>query len=294
MVLVEVVIDVSLVTRLIAAQFPEWAHLPISVVANSGWDNRTFHLGEEMLVRMPSGEHYAKAVAKEQRWLPRLAPYLPRPIPQPLALGKPGPGYPWPWSIYGWLEGEIATRNSTPNLVAFAEDLAEFLLALQQVETTDGPTRKMRGGSLELWREQAETAIDLLADQIDTQTAIEIWQLALDAPFEEKPVWYHGDVAAGNLLVQDGALSAVIDFGGLGVGDPGCDMAIAWTFLEPQSRQAFRERLGVSHAVWNRGRGWVLWKGMIVMADMIQTNAIEAASAGYAVEQLISDHRANG
>lgn len=287
----EVIIDVALVTKLIAAQFPQWSHLRVSAVANSGWDNRTFHLGDAMLVRLPSGEHYARAVSKEQTWLPKLAPHLPLPIPQPLALGHPGSGYPWPWSIYGWLEGEYARHDNLPKLEPFAADLANFLLALRQVDPTGGPTRTMRGGSLELWREQAETALELLRDRIDVEAASEIWQLAVAAPFEDAPVWYHGDVAAGNLLVQNGSLCAVIDFGGLGVGDPACDMVIAWTFLDPASREVFRQQLGVSDAIWNRGRGWALWKAMIVLAELIQTNVIEAASAQYAVDQLIGDVR---
>ena len=287
----QVIIDVPCVSQLIADQFPQWAHLPISAVANSGWDNRTFHLGGEMLVRLPSGAHYANAVAKEQAWLPKLAPQLPLPIPQPLALGQPGPGYPWPWSIYGWLDGEHATRDNVPNLASFAVELADFLVALQQLDTTGGPTRTMRGGSLERWSEQAEAALGLLNDRLDVEAATQIWQLALAAPFDEQPVWYHGDVAAGNLLVRNGSLCAVIDFGGLGVGDPACDMVIAWTFLEPASRRVFRHHLGISDAIWNRGRGWALWKAMIVLAELIETNAIEAASAQYAVDQLIGDFR---
>ena len=109
-----------------------------------------------------------------------------------------------------------------------------------------------------------------------------------------KSVWFHGDVAAGNLLINEGELSAVIDFGGLAVGDPACDMVIAWTFLEQSSRRAFRERLNVSDAVWNRGRGWALWKAMIVQAEIIETNAIEAASSQYAIDQLIEEYLAGG
>ncbi len=288
---VEVMIDVALVTKLIATQFPQWSDLPVSAVANSGWDNRTFHLGDAMLVRLPSGEHYARAVAKEQAWLPKLAPHLPLPIPQPLALGKPDSGYPWPWSIYGWIEGEIAQHNNLPNLDLFAAQLADFLLALRQVDPAGGPTRTMRGGSLELWQGQTEAALEVLKDRIDVEAASETWRLALQAPFEDPPVWYHGDVAAGNLLVHNGSLCGVIDFGGLGVGDPACDMAIAWTFLDPSSRAVFRQALKVSDAIWDRGRGWALWKAMIVLAELVQTNAIEAGSAQYALDQLIADVR---
>jgi aminoglycoside phosphotransferase (APT) family kinase protein len=147
---------------------------------------------------------------------------------------------------------------------------------------------------LDMWKTQAEAAFEALSGKMDVRAAADIWELALSAPFEDDPVWYHGDVAAGNLLTQNGELSAVIDFGGLGVGDPACDMTIAWTLLEPSSRRVFRERLGVSDAVWNRGRGWALWKGMIVVAKIIETNSIEASSSQYAVDQLIDDYLTNG
>ncbi|MBL4680995.1 MAG: aminoglycoside phosphotransferase family protein [Pseudomonadales bacterium] len=290
----DVQIDVPLVTRLVASQFPQWAHLQVSPVRLSGWDNRTFHLGTEMSVRLPSGKHYAKAVAKEQLWLPQLAPHLPLPIPEPLAMGDPNDDYPWQWSIYRWLEGEIATRDNIKDINNFACDLADFLLALQTIDCSGGPTRKLRGGSLELWRGQAEAALEALSEKIDIEAATGIWELALDASFEAEALWYHGDVAAGNLLVQNGVLNAVIDFGGLGVGDPACDMTIAWTLLAPSSRRAFKERMAVSDAIWNRGRGWALWKGMIVVAKIIDTNAIELASSQYAIDQLIEDFIVNG
>lgn len=289
-------IDVQLVRRLIASQFPEWDDLPVSPVQLSGWDNRTFHLGSEMSVRLPSAELYASAVAREQEWLPKLAPYLPLPIPKPIAMGQPGEGYPWHWSIYRWLPGDVATRERVVDLDQLGADVANFLRALQSIDTTKGPTRKLRGGSLERWRPQAETALAQLSDsgRIDGETARSVWQSAIQAPLEASPVWYHGDVAAGNLLVKDGKLSAVIDFGGLGVGDPACDLTIAWTLLEPSSRQVFRDQLSVSDAIWNRARGWALWKGMIVQSGLIETNAIEEASSQYAIDQLIGDQLRSG
>lgn len=284
-------IDVTLVERLVESQFPQWAQLSIRPVKLSGWDNRTFHLGDTMSVRLPSAEMYSSAVQIEQHWLPRLAPKLPLPIPKPVALGQPGEGYPWQWSIYQWLPGEVAARDTLADLDDLAADLACFLKALQHIDPTGGPIRGLRGGSLELWRSQAEDALaKLTASQtINTDAATEIWQTAIAAPMEEEPVWYHGDVAAGNLLIEDGKLSAVIDFGGVGVGDPACDMTIAWTLLDSRSRQVFREAMGVSDAIWNRGRGWALWKAMIVVSGLINTNAIEAASSQYALDQLIAD-----
>lgn len=285
-------IDVSLVEQLIATQFPRWAELPTRPVKLSGWDNRTFHLGDEMSVRLPSAEMYASAVQIEQEWLPMLAPHLPLPIPKLVAIGRPGEGYPWHWSIYRWLPGEIAKRESGTDLQALAVDLARFLKALQRIDPAGGPKRKLRGGSLELWKPQAEEAMAVLtaSGAINAAAATEIWHTAITAPINDDPVWYHGDVAAGNLLIEDGKLSAVIDFGGLGVGDPACDMTIAWTLMDAPCRRTFRKEIGVSDAVWDRARGWALWKGMIVVSGLIDTNAIEAASSKYAIDQLIADH----
>ena len=247
-----------------------------------------------MSVRLPSGQHYAKAVIREQTWLPKLAHKLPLPIPQPLGMGQPNNKYPWHWSVYRWLEGDVVTLDNVTSLDSFAKDLAGFLLVLQNIDTDGGPVRKLRGDSLGLWNQQTEAALKALAGKIDIKAATDIWAQAIEAPFEADPVWYHGDVAAGNLLVNNGELNAVIDFGGLGVGDPACDMTIAWTLLDSSSRQVFRENLGVSDSIWNRGRGWALWKAMIVTANIIETNAIEAGSAQYAIDQLIVDYLGNG
>jgi len=291
-------INAELVSQLISSQFPQWARLPITPVKLSGWDNRTFHLGDEMSVRLPSAAHYAKAIQKEQTWLPRLATSLPRPIPEPLAMGQPEASFPWHWSIYRWLPGDVATHGNVDDLPQFAEDLADFLLALQSIESHGGPVRTLRGGSLEMYADQTEAAMAALNGRIDVAAAELIWRAAVETSIRpasgQNGVWYHGDVAAGNLLVRDGRLAAVIDFGGLGVGDPACDLSIAWTFLDPPSRAVFRGRLGLSMSLWNRGRGWALWKAMIVFAGLIETNAIEAASAEYALTQLIDDFHANG
>jgi aminoglycoside phosphotransferase (APT) family kinase protein len=153
-------IDPGVVERLVAAQFPQWAHLPVAPVEPGGWDNRTFRLGAEKTVRLPSASHYAGAVDREQRWLPKLAPRLPLPVPQPLAMGRPTAEFPWNWSVYNWLEGETATAERVGDMDRFAAHLAGFLRALQTVDTAGGPTRKLRGGSLSIWDERARTAID--------------------------------------------------------------------------------------------------------------------------------------
>lgn len=257
----------ALVRRLVAAQFPQWSGLPVTRIELDGWDNATFRLGRQMSVRLPSGDAYTAQVDKEHRWLPALAPQLPLPIPQPLAKGAPGQGFPRPWSIYRWLEGELPTIDRIGDLERFATDLARFLDALYRVDATDGPPAgahsHFRGGPLTTLDAQTRGAIAALDGQIDAAAALKVWETALEARFGGTPVWVHGDVAATNLLVADGELCAVIDFGCSAVGDPACDVPIAWTLFSGESRRAFRKVLGVDDATWERGRGWALWKALI-------------------------------
>ncbi len=290
----EVDIDVSLVRRLVAAQFPQWADLPVKPAEFGGWDNRTFHLGEHMTVRLPSGPWYALQVEKEQRWLPRLAPHLPLPIPVPLAKGAPAEGYPWQWSVYRWLEGEPATAERITDLRQFAMALAEFLIALQRIDPSGGPPpgrhNFFRGGPLAVYDDETRQAMAALDGRIDTDAASAVWEAALKATWHGPPVWFHGDVAWGNLLVKGGHLSAVIDFGTSGVGDSSCDLAIAWTLFGGESREAFRAALGLDGATWARGRGWTLWKALITLAEHIDTNPLKAGKARRVIDEVLADH----
>lgn len=286
-------IDTVLVRRLVDTQFPQWRHLPISPVAFGGWDNRTFHLGTEMTVRLPSAAPYSLQVKKEHRWLPRLAPLLPLPIPTPLAMGAPAEGYPWHWSVYDWIEGETARTARIDNLVVFAVALADFLVALRGIDATDGPAPGQhnfwRGGPLSVYDGEARQAIAALDGRIDTQAATAVWESALAATWQRSPVWFHGDVASGNLLVEDGSLNAVIDFGTSGVGDPSCDLAITWTFFEGASREAFRARIAVGDATWARGRGWTLWKALITVAGH-DANQTEVERQRRVIDEVLADN----
>jgi aminoglycoside phosphotransferase (APT) family kinase protein len=288
-------IDAALVRRLIAAQFPRWADLPVRPVEVGGWDNRTFHLGPRMTVRLPSAAHYASQVEKEHRWLPKLAPLLPLPIPVPLAKGAPAEGYPWQWSVYRWLEGEAAAVGRISDLRRFAISLAEFLSALQRIDPAGGPSpgrhNFFRGGPLTVYDAETRQAVDALAGRIDTGAALAAWKAALAAEWGGPPVWLHGDVAAGNLLVEGGRLGAVIDFGCMCVGDPACDLAIAWTLFGGESRDAFRAVLRPDDATWARGRGWTLWKGLITLAEHIDTDPSQAAEARRVIDEVLADHR---
>lgn len=264
-------ITAALVARMVAEQFPQWSGLPVTSVELDGWDNTTFRLGSGLSVRLPRGDGYVPQIAKEHRWLPVLAPQLPLPIPQPLVMGAPGSGFPRPWSVYRWLAGEHATVDRISDLSAVATDLAGFLTASYAIDATGGPPpdahNGYRGGPLGTYDDETRAAIVELADEIDAGVATAMWEAALAATWNEPPVWLHGDVAPSNLLVVDGALSAVIDFGCTAVGDPACDLTVAWTFFEGPSRRVFRDRLGPPADVWQRTQGWLLWKALLTVND---------------------------
>jgi aminoglycoside phosphotransferase (APT) family kinase protein len=291
-------IDVPLVRRLVGAQFPHWKNLPIKPVEFGGWDNRTFHLGDDMTVRLPSAASYALQVEKEHKWLPKLAPLLPLPIPVPLAKGRPDEGYPWPWSVYGWIVGETATMERIADLREFANAVSQFLVALQQIDATGGPPpgqhNFFRGGPPAFYDGETRQAIAVLDGKIDTNTATAVWEAALAAEWRGAPVWFHGDIAWGNLLVENGRLAAVIDFGTSGVGDPACDLAIAWTLFKGESREAFRAALQLDDATWARGRGWTLWKALIVYAGQAGTNPLEAEKSRLVLAEVLADHKRFG
>jgi aminoglycoside phosphotransferase (APT) family kinase protein len=263
-------IDVALVRQLVAEQFPQWAGLQMEPVAQNGHDNQTLHLGEEMLVRLPRAERYVFAVEKETTYLPALAPKLPLPVPLPLGRGQPGAGYPFPWSVYRWLPGEAARSAKIADRVVFAKDVAGFLKALYAIDASDGPPAGAhnfhRGGDLSFYDAETRRAAGVLADEYPQDAVLEIWETALGSFWTGASVWVHGDVAEGNLLVVDGRLSAVIDFGTAGVGDPACDLVLAWTFLEGEAREAFVGAFEFDAEAWARARGWALWKALILLA----------------------------
>ena len=251
-----------------------------------------------MLVRLPSAACYAAQVEKEQLWLPKLAPLLPLSIPAPLTVGEPGEEYPWKWSIYRWLPGESASHAPITNLCDFATSLAQFLTSLHHIDATDGPAAGShsfyRGGSLKVYDAEVRRAIEILKDKIDTKAALELWEAAVQTTWHGPLVWVHGDISTGNLLVKDGRLSAVIDFGQLAVGDPACDLAITWTLFEGQSRDTFRKLLPFDKDTWCRARVWVLWKFMIVAAGMTQWNAAESQQSWKIINAILEDHQSLG
>lgn len=268
-------ITTELVSRLVATQFPRWAHLPVAPVELDGPDNTTFRLGEELSVRLPSADDYVPQVEKEHRWLPFLAPHLPLPIPEPVARGAPAAGFPRPWSVYRWRPGQAATADRVRDEARLAADLAGFLSALHRVDPTGGPAAGahsfFRGGPLALLDADTRQAIAALATELDADAATAVWEEALATAWKRPAVWVHGDVANSNLLVMDGRLCAVLDFGCSALGDPACDLAIAWTFFTGESRRAFRDGLALDAGSWARGRAWALWKALLTHAQVVRS-----------------------
>jgi len=261
-------IDSALVSALVAEQFPHLAELPVRPVPRQGWDNRTFRLGDELSVRLPSAEGYAAAVEKEERALRFLDGRLPVAVPAVVAVGSPSARYPHPWSVRRWLPGETVEVASTLDQVALAKDVGGMLAALRALPTDAGTAAGRhsfyRGSHPSAYSDEVQTALERL--DVDAAACTHIWLTATTSVWESAPVWFHGDVAVGNLLVRDGRLSAIIDFGTCGVGDPACDLVLAWTHLRGEARAVFRDAAGLDDATWQRARGWVLWKSLAVLS----------------------------
>lgn len=279
-------ITTDLVRNLIAHQFPQWADLSITPVAIGGHDNRTFHLGNQMSVRLPSAQCYAAKIEKEFRWLPVLASQIATPISQPIALGKPTASYPWQWGIYRWFNGQSFNiiDHHKIDMSGLARDLAKFLRELQAVtvspeahELLPGFHNFYRGAHPSVYEQETLDTIQKLNSLIDVDAALAVWNAACATPCTAVPVWIHGDMAAGNILIQDGKLAAVIDFGGMGIGYPACDLVVAWTLFTGESREIFMNEFEIDAEVWKRARAWALWKALITLRDISDRTSKQAA-----------------
>jgi aminoglycoside phosphotransferase (APT) family kinase protein len=291
----EVHVATSLVSRLIAGQFPDWARLPIKPINSAGTDNAIFRLGDDMAVRLPLRAVAAGQVEKENRWLPGLAPHLPLGVPVPLAMGMPAESYPYHWCVCRWLEGENAVVAPIADLGQAATALAQFVSALQKLDPTGGPQpgthNFFRGVPLASRDAQTRAAIASLHGILDTDAVTGAWEAAVGAPaWHAPPVWLHGDIHAGNLLVRQGRISAVIDFGGLGIGDPACDLMVGWTLLSAETRRTFRSALAIDDATWLRGRGWALSVALIALPYYLHTNPVLVGISRRAIDQVLADH----
>ena len=287
----EVETDAMLVRRLLSAQFPQWADLPIEPVQSVGTDNALYRLGLDMVVRLPRTPGAVGSVDKDLRWMPKLAPLLPVSVPVPLAKGTPAESYPWEWGIYTWLEGENPSVDGVTGVDSLTRDLGRFVDAMQRIDLPGGPPSH-RGVPLTAQDEEARSALEELGSMIDTDAATAVWDEALKVPaWSGQPAWIHGDLLPGNLLLHAGRLTGVIDWSALGVGDPACDMIVAWGLLPPSARDSFRAALSVDDATWARGRGWALSIGLIALPYYKETNPGLAATAQHLICQVLADHK---
>ncbi|WP_217169137.1 aminoglycoside phosphotransferase family protein [Streptomyces sp. AC512_CC834] len=292
-------LDDRLVRRLVDGQFPQWTGLPVERFPSGGTVNAMFRLGDAMVVRLPLVEGGVEDVTTEREWLPRLSPLLPAAVPEVLGAGAPAEGCPWPWSVYRWLPGETPEAGALTDPVGLATDLAGFVAAMRSV-TLPGAPKAYRGGPLATLDEATRAALDALRglpeEGVDCDALAAVWQDALRAPAPDKPpVWLHADLMPGNLLVDGGGrLSAVIDFGCTGVGDPACDLFPAWNLLPAGAREVFREALGVDEATWRRGRGRTLSQALIALPYYRKTNPAMAGNARHVIRAVLAETDGRG
>ena len=285
--------SLDLARKLIAEQFPEYASLPIVDVEKQGHDNRTYRLGEHMLIRMPIAADYALKVPKEQELLPQLAKRLNVNIPAPIKIGKPSTDYPYPFSIYKWLPGKsinlLTLTDQEKEQLAF--DMAKFLKELQAMNDVEGPEPGQhnwwRGDHVSVYDKGAREQIAELAEIIDASKALALWDQACQTEWDKKSIWIHGDFAIGNILVDGGKLSAVIDFGGAAVGDPACDLVIAWTYLFGKAREIFISKMDMDQDTWLRARAWALWKATFELCQIADKNSSEAKTQKIIIAEVI-------
>jgi aminoglycoside phosphotransferase (APT) family kinase protein len=268
----ELEVSQDLVRRLLAAQHPDLAGLPVEPLAN-GWDNTLFRLGSGLAVRLPRRTLGASILVNEQRWLPVLAPRLPLPVPVPVRIGVPGEGYPWPWSVVEFLPGTPASDGVPFDPRLAAEDLGGFFGALHVVAPADAPANPVRGVPLASRAAKFAENLSALAGEVDRDAVFPAWEAALAAPvWSGAPVWMHGDPHPANILVRDGRVSGVLDFGDITAGDPASDLSLAWMLLPASYHGMFRAAYAsvghgsISDDTWARGRGWALYLAIVFLA----------------------------
>jgi aminoglycoside phosphotransferase (APT) family kinase protein len=276
----EAAIDEVLVRTLVRTQFPRWRDLPLRRVATTGTDNAIFRLGDELGVRLPRTKSAAPQVDKEAEWLEGFRPHLPVPVPVPVARGEPAFGYPHRWLVYTWLRGTDLQRAPVADLTGVVRETAEFVRRLHETDLpANAPDAGRRGGTLAACDVETRWALAQLADEIDVTHATKVWEDALAAPaWTKRPVWVHGDLLPGNLIIDRGHLAGVIDWSAAGRGDPACDAMVAWS-LPVRERHLYREILEIDGDTWTRARGWVVEQASLFIPYYSRTipDAVEAA-----------------
>jgi aminoglycoside phosphotransferase (APT) family kinase protein len=294
----EVETDPALVKRLLTSQFPQWRDLPIEPVATPGAECAVYRLGDDMAVRLPRVGMDGTRVQKLRTFLPRLGPSLPLEIPRVLGWGTPSAGFPWPWYVVNWIAGEDASRARVEDWSQAGADLGRFVAALHIVDPNGGPPpgkhNGLRGAPVAANEAEVRWALGLLGTDVDAGAVEEVWQAALGAPpWQGAPVWIHGDLTAVNVLVREGRLAAVIDFGCCGVGDPAYDVRAAWAFLPAEARERFRAEARADEPTWTRARGLALSWGLAAWAYYRTRGHVLAGLGKRAVDEVLAERRGN-
>lgn len=289
----ELDVDDGLVRRLLAQQFPVWADLPLALVASTGTVNVIYRLGDELCVRLPRVAGWASDLGKEMQWLPPLAPRLPLSVPEPLAVGRPAPEFPLPWSVYRWIDGAPwpGDGGEPVDETRAATDLARFVAALRGIATSGAP-RSARDRPLAARDAEARAAIDATRGVLDGDAVTAAWEASLvGPPWDGRAVWTHGDLLPPNLLVVRSRLHAVIDWGNAGVGDPAVDVLPAWSVFGDIGRDVFRDALRVDDATWLRARAFALHQALLIIPYYRESNPAFAAMARRTVDGVLADHQ---
>lgn len=292
----EVSVDDVLVRSLLEAQRPDWADLSLSP-GGAGTDNTMYRLGDDLLVRLPRTADKARSVRKEQEWLPRLAPLLACPIPEPVHAGTPTTAFPLVWSVYRWIDGDEAHPDTVRDWAAFGADLAAIVRELHNIDLM-GATRTddlswYRGGSLQACDQWISTCLEdcrtTVGPELDVETLEQLWRAALALPEPSGPhVWLHGDLKPTNLLVRERKLHAVIDFGCLSVGFPDAEHSTLWD-LPPQARQAYWNTLDLDDLTWARARAWAIAVGVSGISYYWHTYPAFVAECQARLQAILTD-----
>ena len=288
----EVHTDAALVAGLVGAQFPEWASLPVEPVASNGTDNAMYRLGDDLSVRMPRIHWAVDPVVREFEWLPRIAPALPFAAPVPAALGAPGDGFPWPWTVCRWIDGVHPVAGAVEQAERLATDLAAFVLAMRALDPVGAPTTAWPR-PLHEEDELVRTNLATLGEELRPvrDDVVAVWEAALAAPHATAHTWIHGDLSPGNLLLRQGELVGVLDFSAMGLGDPASDLRVAWNLLPAAAREAFRRGVDADDATWARARGWVLLQALAQLPYYAARNPPLAANARHVIAELVAERR---
>jgi len=285
------------VTRLVAAQFPEWQRQPVRRLTSSGTVNALFRLGDEAVLRFPlrpsADRERHDALVEEQATARRFAAHVSVEVPRPLGLGAPADGYPGWWSAYAWIPGETASSEILDDATTLARDLAAFVNAVHGLGTDgrvwDGYSR---GGPLQTRHASVRQALAESVGMVDTRRLTRLWERCLAASHDDRDVWLHADLMPGNLLLRQGRLAAVIDLEAVCIGDPAVDLMPAWNLLPPHGRDAYRRALGCNDAAWERGRGWALVQAIVALPYYVRSNPVMADTARRTLDALLEDEPA--